>query len=255
MKAVSFNFEIHQPMRLKRYRFFDIGNDHYYYDDFLNDDIVTRLAERSYIPAAKTLLKMIEDTKGKFRCSIAISGVAIEQFEQYVPEMIDLLKKLADTGKCEFVAMPYAYSLASLTDPEEFAEQVRLHSNKLNTLIGVDPKVLRNTELIYCDEIAPQILAMGYKGVISVLSNVCPAETAQMASLTLNGNVAEAAQMQLKYLPFINALFCETSPIPVKAAMAKIGMCDEELRLPLIPMQDATRQKMFAIMAELGLIA
>ena len=167
MKAVSFNFEIHQPMRLKRYRFFDIGNDHYYYDDFLNDDIVTRLAERSYIPAAKTLLKMIEDTKGKFRCSIAISGVAIEQFEQYVPEMIDLLKKLADTGKCEFVAMPYAYSLASLTDPEEFAEQVRLHSNKLNTLIGVDPKVLRNTELIYCDEIAPQILAMGYKGVIT----------------------------------------------------------------------------------------
>lgn len=167
MKAVSFNFEIHQPMRLKRYRFFDIGNDHYYYDDFLNDDIVTRLAERSYIPAAKSLLKMIEDSKGKFRCSISISGVAIEQFEQYVPEMIDLLKKLADTGKCEFLAMPYAYSLAALTDPEEFAEQVRIHSNKLNTLIGVDPKVLRNTELIYSDEIAPQILAMGYKGVLT----------------------------------------------------------------------------------------
>lgn len=105
------------------------------------------------------------------------------------------------------------------------------------------------------DDLIVPLMAMGYKGVISVLSNVCPAETAQMASLTLNGNVAEAAQMQLKYLPFINALFCETSPIPVKAAMAKIGMCDEELRLPLIPMQDATRQKMFAIMAELGLIA
>lgn len=105
------------------------------------------------------------------------------------------------------------------------------------------------------DDLIVPLMAMGYKGVISVLSNVCPAETAQMASLALNGNVAEAAQMQLKYLPFINALFCETSPIPVKAAMAKIGMCDEELRLPLIPMQDATRQKMFAIMAELGLIA
>lgn len=105
------------------------------------------------------------------------------------------------------------------------------------------------------DDLIVPLMSMGFKGVISVLSNVCPAETAQMASLALNGNVAEAAQMQLKYLPFINALFCETSPIPVKAAMAKIGMCDEELRLPLIPMQDATRQKMFAIMAELGLIA
>lgn len=167
MKAVSLNFEIHQPMRLKRYRFFDIGNDHYYYDDFLNDDIVTRIAERAYIPAAKTLLRMVEEGKGAFRCSIAVSGVAIEQFEQYVPEMIDLLKKLAATGYVEFLAVPYAHSLASLADPEEFAEQVRLHSNKLNTLFGVDPKVLRNTELIYDDEIAPQILAMGYKGTLT----------------------------------------------------------------------------------------
>ena len=86
MKAISFNFEIHQPMRLKRYRFFDIGNDHYYYDDFLNDDIITRLGQQSYLPAARTLLKMIEESKGKFRCSISISGTAIEQFEQYVPE-------------------------------------------------------------------------------------------------------------------------------------------------------------------------
>jgi alpha-amylase len=167
MKAISFNFEIHQPMRLKRYRFFDIGNDHYYYDDFLNDDIVTRIAERSYIPTAKSLLKMIEESKGAFRCSISISGVAIEQLEQYVPEMIDLLKQLANTGKVEFLATPYAHSLASLTDPEEFANQVRVHSEKLKSLLGVEPKVFRNTELIYSDDIAPQILAMGYKGCIT----------------------------------------------------------------------------------------
>lgn len=167
MKAISLNFEIHQPMRLKRYRFFDIGNDHYYYDDFLNDEIVSRIAERAYIPAAKTLLKMVEESKGAFRCSIAISGDAIEQFEQYVPEMISLLKKLAATGNVEFLAVPYAYSLASLVNAEEFAEQVRIQSNKLNTLFGVDPQVLRNTEMIYDDEIAPQILAMGYKGVLT----------------------------------------------------------------------------------------
>lgn len=167
MKAICFNFEIHQPFRLKRYRFFDIGNDHYYYDDFLNDDIISRIAERSYIPACKTLLKMIEDNKGAFKCSIAITGVAIEQIEQYVPELIDLLKRLADTGCVEFVAEPYAHSLASLIDPEEFAEQVKVECEKLHSLFGVKPKVLRNTELIYCDDLAPQILAMGFKGVLT----------------------------------------------------------------------------------------
>lgn len=167
MKAICFNFEIHQPMRLKRYTFFDIGNDHYYFDDFLNDDIITRIAERSYMPAARTLLKMIEDSKGKFRCSISISGVAIEQLEQYVPEFIELLKKLADTGKCEFVAMPYPNSLSSLIDPEEFALQVKVHHDKIKSLFGVTPKVLRNTELIFDDDIAPQVVAMGYKGIMT----------------------------------------------------------------------------------------
>lgn len=167
MKAVCFNFEIHQPMRLKHYTFFDIGNDHYYFDDFLNDDIITRIAERSYIPAAQTLLRMIEDSKGKFRCSIAISGDAIEQLEQYVPEFIDLLKKLADTGKCEFVAMPYPNSLASIADPEEFAYQVKVHAEKLHSLFGVTPKVFRNTELIYDDDIAPQVQAMGYNTIMT----------------------------------------------------------------------------------------
>ena len=167
MKAICFNFEIHQPFRLKRYRFFDIGNDHYYYDDFLNDDIITRIAGRSYVPACKTLLKMIEDTKGAFKCSIAITGVAIEQIEQYVPELIDLLKRLADTGCVEFVAEPYAHSLASLIDPVEFADQVKAECEKLHSLFGVKPKVLRNTELIYCDDLAPQILALGFKGVLT----------------------------------------------------------------------------------------
>ena len=167
MKAICFYFQIHQPFRLKRYRFFDIGNDHYYYDDFANDDIVTRIAQRSYIPAAESLLKMIEESKGKFKCALSITGTALEQFEQYVPEFIDLLKKLADTGCVEFLAETYAHSLSSLADPEEFANQVKVHDEKLKELFGVQPKVLRNTELIYSDELAPQILAMGYKGVIT----------------------------------------------------------------------------------------
>ena len=167
MKAICFYFQIHQPFRLKRYRFFDIGNSHYYYDDFANDDIITRIAHRSYIPAAESLLRMIEDTRGAFRCAISISGVALEQCEQYVPEFVDLLRKLAKTGKCEFLAETYDHSLASLADPEEFRIQVDLHKEKIKSLLGVTPKVFRNTELIYSDELAPQIYAMGFKGCIT----------------------------------------------------------------------------------------
>ena len=166
MKAICFYFQIHQPFRLKRYRFFDIGNDHYYYDDFTNDDIVTRIAQRSYLPAAESLLRMLE-SHPRFRCALSITGVALEQLEQYVPEFIDILKKLAATGRVEFLAETYAHSLSSLIDPDEFAAQVKMHDEKIQELFGQKPKVLRNTELIYCDELAPQILSMGYKGVIT----------------------------------------------------------------------------------------
>lgn len=167
MKAICFYFSIHQPFRLKRYRFFDIGNDHYYYDDFANDDIITRIAHSSYIPAAESLLRMIEESKGAFRCALSISGTALEQCEQYVPEFVDLLKKLADTGKVEFLAETYAHSLSSLTDPEEFKAQVKAHDEKLYQLFGVKTQVIRNTEMIYCDELAPQMVAMGYKGAVT----------------------------------------------------------------------------------------
>ncbi len=167
MKAICFNFEIHQPFRLKRYRFFDIGKDHYYYDDFLNDDIMERIARNSYIPAAETLLRMIESNEGRFRCSIAMSGIAFEQFEQYAPEFIDVLKRLADTGCVEFVAQPYAYSLASLNDPEEFAAQMGDTRSLLRNRFGVETKVARNTELIYCYDLAPQLVELGFNGVLT----------------------------------------------------------------------------------------
>lgn len=167
MKAICFYFQIHQPRRLKRYRFFDIGRDHYYYDDFTDEEIVTDIAHKSYIPAAETLLRMIEASEGKFRCAISVTGIALEQFEQYVPEFIDLLKKLHDTGAVELLSETYSHSLASLTDAEEFALQVREHDRKLFDLFGVKPTVLRNTELIYCDEMAPEILSLGFKGVIT----------------------------------------------------------------------------------------
>ncbi len=127
MKAICFYFQIHQPFRLKNYRFFDIGNDHYYYDDFANDEIITRIAQRSYLPANEMLLDMIKQYGNKFKVAFSISGTALEQLEIYVPEFIDSMKELAETGCIEFLSETYAHSLASLEDPEEFIMQVKEH--------------------------------------------------------------------------------------------------------------------------------
>ena len=167
MKTICFYFQIHQPFRLKRYRFFDIGNDHYYYDDFNNEEIMHRIAQRSYIPANYTLLEMIKNSNGKFKVAFSISGIALEQLEIYVPEFIDSMKELAKTGCVEFLSETYAHSLASLKDPIEFANQVKMHDDKIEDLFGQRPKVFRNTELIYSDDIACQIADMGFKGCIT----------------------------------------------------------------------------------------
>ena len=167
MKSVCFYFNIHQPFRLKRYRFFDIGNDHYYYDDFANDEIITRLAETSYIPMCETLLKMIEDSNREFKCAISISGTAIEQLQLYVPECIDLLKKLADTGCVEFLGGTYAHGLSSLEDIEEFIREVKDHDDLVQRLFGVKTKLFANTELIYDDDIAAIVASIGYKAMLT----------------------------------------------------------------------------------------
>lgn len=163
MKSVCFYFKIHQPFRLKRYRFFDIGNDHYYYDDFANDEIINRMAQQSYIPMANTLLEMIKASNGDFKCAISISGTAIEQLQLYVPEFIELLKKIADTKCVEFLSGTYSHSLASLEDPEEFIREVKMHDDLIRRLFGLKPKVFANTELIFDDDTALLISSMGYK--------------------------------------------------------------------------------------------
>lgn len=167
MKTICFYFQIHQPFRLKRYRFFDIGNDHYYYDDFQNEEIIHRIAERCYLPANKAVLEMIKSSGGKFKVSYSISGTALEQMEIYAPEVIDSFKELAATGNVEFLTETYAHSLCSLGDPEEFKAQVKLHSEKIHSMFGVKPKVFRNTELIYSDDIADQVYQLGFKGMLT----------------------------------------------------------------------------------------
>ena len=166
MKNICFYFEIHQPLRLKRYRFFEIGQDHYYYDDFQAEERIRAMAEQSYLPANRTIAEMIRSSNGKFKCAFSISGVALEQLEQYAPEVIDSFKELAQTGSIEFLAEPYAHSLASLYDTDEFERQINLHAEKLESLFGKKPTAVRNSELIYSNEIGEIVSKLGYKTIL-----------------------------------------------------------------------------------------
>ena len=161
-KSVCFYFQVHQPDRLRQFRFFDIGNDFHYLDDFSNRTIVRRVAERCYLPANKMMHDLILRNNGAFKVAFSISGTAIEQFERYVPEVIDSFKALAATGCVEFLSETYSHSLASLASTAEFKKQVKQHADLMKRLFGVKPTVFRNTELIYSDMIGAAVADMGY---------------------------------------------------------------------------------------------
>ncbi|MDO5036402.1 MAG: glycoside hydrolase family 57 protein [Porphyromonas sp.] len=167
-KKICLSFQVHQPFRLKRYRFFDIGNDHYYFDDFQNEEIFQVATRESFLPANKLLLDLIRSTNGAVKVAFSISGIALEQIEMYSPELIDSFAELADTGCVEFLGETYAHSLASLYESKkEFKEQVRQHSQKVAQMFNQKPLVFRNSELIYDDEIGQILHEMGFKGVIT----------------------------------------------------------------------------------------
>ncbi len=167
MKAICLYFEIHQIIHLKRYRFFDIGTDHYYYDDFENERSIADIAERSYMPALNTLLEMIK-THGKyFRVAFSVSGVGLEQLEFHAPQVLEKLQELAKTGCVEFLAEPYSHGLSSLINEETFADDVRRQVAKMEEYFGQKPKVLRNSSLIYSDNIGYQVAQLGFKGMLT----------------------------------------------------------------------------------------
>ncbi|MCQ2311457.1 MAG: glycoside hydrolase family 57 protein [Paludibacteraceae bacterium] len=167
MKNICFCFQMHAPYRLKRYRFFEIGQDHYYYDDMATEEYITWLTQTSYMPLCQTIQEMIRLSKGRFHCALAVSGIMLELFEQFVPEMIDLLKELAASKCVEFVCVPYSYSLAAQCNPSEFEEQLKQHANKIEDVLGVSSTTMWNTELLYSDEIAEQAWKLKYKTIMS----------------------------------------------------------------------------------------
>lgn len=167
MKTICFYFQIHQPFRLRRYRFFDIGNNHYYFDDFQNEEIFRNIAEKSYLPANRMILDMIKSSGGAFKVAFSISGTALEQMEIYAPELIESFKELVKTGNVEMLSETYSHSLSSLGDMDEFKRQVSLHKEKIESVFGVKPTVFRNTELIYTDDISEVVNKLGFTSMLT----------------------------------------------------------------------------------------
>lgn len=167
MKAICLYFQVHQPYRLRQYRFFDIGKNHYYFDDFANETILRKVAEKCYLPTNKLMLELIREYGQKFKIAYSISGIALTQFKEYAPDVLESFQELADTGSVEFLAETYSHSLASLKSRDEFERQVRTHVTMVEELFGVTPTVFRNTELIYSDDISDIVAEMGYKAQLT----------------------------------------------------------------------------------------
>ena len=167
MKTICLYFEIHQIIHLKRYRFFDIGTDHYYYDDYENERSISDIAERSYMPALTTLGEMIRENGKYFKVAFSLSGVGMEQLEMHAPQVLEKLQELNETGCVEFLAEPYSHGLSSLVNEEAFAADVKKQCQKIKEYFGQEPKVLRNSSLIYSDDIGLQAAQMGFKGMLT----------------------------------------------------------------------------------------
>lgn len=167
MKTICFYFQIHQPLRLKTYRFFNMGKDHHYLDDVANSTIMRKVASRCYLPMNALILKLIKQNKGAFKVSFSMSGLAVEQFREYAPEVLESFRELAATGCVEFLGETYAHSLASLIDKDEFVEQIKKHSEMIKKEFGMKPTTFRNTELIYSDTIGEIVAAQGFKTMLA----------------------------------------------------------------------------------------
>ncbi len=167
MKTICLYFQVHQPLRLRKYRFFDMGRSHNYLDDAANRSIMQKVARRCYLPMNALLLKLIEEHKGAFKVTFSISGPAVEQFKAYAPEVLESFKKLAATGCVEFLAETYSHSLASLVDLDEFRHEVKRHMKMIEAEFGQKPKAFRNTELIYSDAIGEAVAGMGFKAMLA----------------------------------------------------------------------------------------
>ncbi len=167
MPAICFYLHTHQPRRLKKFSVFDIGNKQSYFDDETNQKVLERVARKSYLPTNRLLLDLARRTRGRFKVSMSITGVLLEQLEAEFPEVLKSFKDLVDTGCCELVSETYYHSLASVRSAEEFRQQVVLQNRTLERIFGAAPSFFRNTELVYNNDMAAQVSKMGFSGMLA----------------------------------------------------------------------------------------
>lgn len=167
MPDVCFYFQVHQPYRIKKYNIFNIGKTSDYFDHKKNAEVMQKVARKCYIPTNNVIRKLIDEHGQDFKVSYSITGTALEQFEKYTPEVIHSFQDLADTGCVEFLNETYYHSLSYFYSKDEFRHQVDMHRKIIKELFGQKPKVFRNTELIYNNEIAKTVEDMGYDAIIA----------------------------------------------------------------------------------------
>lgn len=170
MPAVCFYFQVHQPYRIKNYRVFDIGKDHDYFngqDGNLNNKwVLEKVANKCYLPANEVIYDLLT-TYPDFKASYSLSGVVLDQFEEYAPHVLKSFQKLVDTGKVEILSETYYHSLSFLYSKDEFQRQVDKHREKVKELFGVEPTTFRNTELIYNNDVARAAEEMGFNAILA----------------------------------------------------------------------------------------
>ena len=167
MTSVCIYFQVHQPLRLRKYSVFDIGKNHNYFDSERNRFYLERIVRKCYLPANRKILELIEKTNGYFKVSFSITGILLEQLEEHFPEVIESFQKLVDTGCVELFNETYYHSLAYLISEKEFIEQVKLHAKKIKDVFGVRANIFRNTEAMFSNDVAKLAEKMGYKGIIA----------------------------------------------------------------------------------------
>lgn len=165
--SICLTFKIHQCSQLRLYRFFDIGKDSHYYDDFANRSMMKKTAVNSYLPMNELVMKLIKETKGKVKVAFAISGSALEQMDRYCPELLDSFKDLYETGCVEFVCEPYYHSMAAVGDTHEFIHQIEKHRAALKSYFGAEAKTFVNTDMVYNDTIGEIVAGQGFDAMIT----------------------------------------------------------------------------------------
>jgi alpha-amylase len=165
-RKVVLYFQVHQPRRLNALNFFDIGLSGNYFNDDLNAQILRRVAKQCYLPTNAVLLKILKNYP-QLKITFSVSGVTLDQMEEFTPEVIESFRSLIETGSVEFLSETYYHSLAGLMQGDEFEAQVVKHSEKILELFHVRPHVFRNTELMYDNELGKRISMLGYDGVLT----------------------------------------------------------------------------------------